>query len=179
MNPYKLFAKISAHYGTAFFFSFGAKAVFWVAEDHFLLSMTRGYFIEDYRRYFFDDIEYMMIRKTIWASLIYTFSFILCAILLSLGIAFFYSEPVLRIFFFVIATLLAIVTTFLMLFRGGSCVVFIKTVTGTQKQVFASNYAPALRLLSKIQNHIAPQDQDTEKSQTDSSWKTSTESAER
>ncbi len=150
MDTYRKLAKISTPFGL-----FTSAKQIWKAEDHFLISHQRSPFLEEYRRYYFKDIQYITVCKTKAGYIMY--SVISLLLLLSLGgIVFFYIEKMEEgvIVFEIISAALFIILLFIIIFCGSSSKTVIKTIAGDDKEAFRGFYRKTLKVVKLMKEQI-------------------------
>lgn len=121
----------------------------WLGKDHLLYVRVRG-FKEYYKRFYFNDIESIMIQDTSYST-IFSVIYILLGTLAALGS--FYVESVNNIVFYII------ILFFLLLFlinilAGSSCVCFLSTAVQTEKLISLNRLRNAQKVINILRYNI-------------------------
>jgi hypothetical protein len=123
----------------------------WLGADHILHVMTRGY-VENYRRFFFNDIQGIVVRRTqigkVWIAV---WSVPLIFFLL---LTVFINESPARIIFAILAApfALGVILNFAL---GPTCACYIRTAVQTERIPAVSRVRSAERFIKLIESHIA------------------------
>lgn len=146
MSEYRKLSKIK---------SIGGSSTIWKSEDHFLISKTRGYFIEEYRRYFFRDIQYIAVCKTRKASVIYSILSIVALLALAGALlSYMFEEKEIASVSGILAVILTAILSYCLLANGRSCIVIIKTAAGNNKEAFSGYYSRTIKVIELLSLEI-------------------------
>ena len=119
----------------------------WLAADHILLVLSRTY-VESYRRFFFNDIQAFVIRRTdmskIWNVVWGAFFLFFGALALTIGE---------RTAAFILAGLAVpfAVALFLNLLRGPTCIFYIRTAVQTERLPALSRVRAAEKFITQVE----------------------------
>ena len=123
----------------------------WLASDHVLLVLGHGFY-ESYRRFFFQDIQAVMVHRThtgkIYTSL-WLFGLLFFGLLVA-GV----SDPTGRVILLGLAVPFA-VGLMINLFLGPTCVCHIRTAVQTERVPAVSRWRTAQRFVSRVSPLIA------------------------
>lgn len=118
----------------------------WLAEDH-MVQVTRYAYTEEYRRFYYQDIEAVLVRRTDGQIIRCLVWGILGLILLMMGLV--GSQGSMRVLAFMG---LAVVTVFFVvnLWRGDTCACHVRTAVQTERLFSISRVAQAENLIARI-----------------------------
>ena len=122
------------------------RSTLWVGADHLLCVDTNGY-TENYKRFYFRDIQAISVRKTTRA-LVWTIM-LAAMVALSIMIAFVVRTPGMDIVFWVIAGMLALLLA-LNAVGGHSCVCHLRTAVQTEELPPLNRVRRARKILKRI-----------------------------
>jgi len=155
--------------GTSSRFLIGVSQTGWIGSDHILCITSEARFIENYKRVYFRDIQYLLVRDTVT----YRVTRIILGSLTVLFFMFgwFSSTPGFNYVGYFVAALFAVV--FLVdLVRGPTCRTYLKTAVQTEELMFLGRRARAKKfietitpLLEKAQSGPAPESQSSGRSE--------------
>ena len=119
----------------------------WLGPDHVLLVLTRGY-VESYRRFFFNDIQAFVVRRThmgkvwnaIWASICVFFGAIAASV----------NDLVGSLVLAGIAAPLGI-ALLINLLRGPTCAFYIRTAVQTERVPAISHVRAAEKFIARVE----------------------------
>ena len=121
----------------------------WLGNDHLLYIRVRG-FKEYYKRFYFNDIEYILIQHTIYSTIL-SIIYLLSGLAVALGS--FYIEGMGRTIFYIIS-LLFFLLYLINIFRGSSCVCFISTAVQTEKLISLNRLKIAQKVVNILRYNI-------------------------
>lgn len=124
-------------------------ATLWLGADHALLVQSRGY-SEVYRRFYFRDVEALLLRRTTTAR---TTAFALLAVLVPLAAALTLETAPGRVFWGVVAAPF-VVALAVHLARGPSCVCHVRTAVETAELAALRRLRPARRALERLRERV-------------------------
>jgi len=127
----------------------GIRARLWRGKDHILSVINQGY-SEEYKRFYYKDIQAFTIRKTMY-SLIVNITLSLLFLLFA-AIAVTNEEYLSPIFWFFAAIPLSILI--LNLIRGKSCVTHLHTAVGTEELPSLGRVKQAKKVISLLRPFI-------------------------
>jgi hypothetical protein len=142
---------------------FAGVAKLWAHQDY-LLAVTTYFGVENYRRYFYRDIQALMIRRT-RARFWWNLGFGVCAVLLGCGALGFWlasRRPEANLANFSIGSAIALsVLAGLFVFaliwnsvRGATCVLVAQMATGPQSLPGVTRVRPARKILAQVAPRI-------------------------
>ncbi|HMP81947.1 MAG TPA: hypothetical protein PKA41_04485 [Verrucomicrobiota bacterium] len=117
----------------------------WLAKDHLLCVDTNGY-MENYKRFYFRDIQAVSIRKTqraLYWSLVLGGIAAFCAVIASIA------SPGFDVFFWIVAGIFFLLLA-LNLLGGPSCVCHLKTAVQTEEMAALNRIRRARKILKRI-----------------------------
>lgn len=130
-------------------FSWRGENSLWLGQDHLLFVRIRGY-KEYYKRFYYNDIEYIMIQKTVYSTML-SIIYILGGTTAILGA--FYIESIDNIVFYIIV-LLFLLLYLINYFQGSSCVCFLSTAVQTEKLISLKRIRKAKKVINLLRNSI-------------------------
>ena len=123
----------------------------WLGKDHLLFVESNGY-TESYKRFYFRDIQALMVEKTQTFKIVNVVFTIPLGICLASGLA--TQSTGLKIFLFIVAGFLALILT-VNLWRGQTCRSFLRTAVQIEQLPPLSRIRRAQKVFNRIRPLIA------------------------
>ena len=129
-----------------------ARSRLWLAKDH-LLSVNYKWYAEDYKRFYFRDIQAVILRKTRTArtinEVLTPLACIVLALALSLSIAGSFDDGFAIVWWIIGAVLLAFLVPNILM--GPTCVCHLKTAVQTEELPSLRRLRRARKVLARVQ----------------------------
>lgn len=121
----------------------------WLAKDHLLYIRVRG-FKEYYKRFYYNDIECIVIQKTRYSAIL---SSIYIVFGITVVLASLYVEDADKIVFYIAGSLFFLLSLFNHL-RGPSCICFLSTAVQEEKLLSLNRFRIAQKVVKRLRYHI-------------------------
>ena len=131
---------------------FGGYETLWLGPDHLLGVYTIMGFSERYKRYYYEDVQAIIIRRT-WRHIVGN------VIAGLLGLLFLYwlsseTDPTGRVILGALAAMFLIYLLYSVFYLGASCVCHLKTAVQTEKLGSVNRIKTARRVMAKLEPRI-------------------------